>query len=210
MSFKTPDEKEIQRINRLQQELFDDIVHLFEPPLPEGVPERLATIVSAAAIEKGDVVLDVGTGTGILVPLIRQYGPGRFYACDLSRKMLRQLRKNYIGVKTILSDVRDLALPEESIDAVFINACYPNIADKAGAFANLARMMRPGGRLVISHPLGKRFVETLKKSASFPLDDFPARSEAARLLAPYGFAIRFFVDEPQLYILVAVRQIRTD
>jgi tRNA A58 N-methylase Trm61 len=75
-------------INRLQRELFDRIVHVFEPPLPEGVPERLGKIVAAAGIGIGDFVLDVGTGTGILIPLIQLYEPGHIYACDLSRKML--------------------------------------------------------------------------------------------------------------------------
>jgi len=81
-----------------------------EPPLPEGVPERLARIVASAAILEGDVVLDVGTGTGILVPLIRPYRPAQIYGCDLSSKMLAKLRKNYPGVKTLLSDVRHLTL----------------------------------------------------------------------------------------------------
>ena len=206
MPFETPDEKEIERINRLQREKFDTIVHRFEPPLPEGVPERLERIVAAAAITAGEVVLDVGTGTGILVPLIQQYRPGRIYACDLSRKMLRQLRKNYAGVETILADVRDVTLPAASIDAVFINACYPNIADKAGTFANLAKMVKPAGRLVISHPLGKAFVDILKKSASFPLDDFPTDLEATKLLGPFGFEVTALVDEPELYILLAEKR----
>ena len=206
MAFKTPEEKEIERINRLQQEKFDQIVHLFEPPLPDGVPERLEQIVAAAAIGRGDVVLDVGTGTGILMPLIQRCRPERIFACDLSEKMLARLRQNYTGITTILSDVRDLALGEASIDAVIINACYPNIADKDGAFANLARMMKPAGRLVISHPLGRKFVDILRKNASYPLDDFPVASKARRLLAPYGFEIQKVVDEPELYILSAARR----
>ena len=204
MSFKTRDEKEIDRINRLQEEQFDELVHLFEPPLPKGVPERLARIVAEAEIAEGEIVLDVGTGTGILVPLIQKYRPGRLYACDLSRKMLEQLSRNYSGVETLLSDVRDLALPDRHIDVAFINACYPNIADKPGSFSNLSRMMRPAGRLIISHPLGKRFVDTLKKRSPYPLDNFPEKSAAGRLLVPYGFDIRALVDEPALYILLAV------
>lgn len=205
MPFETRSKEEIEQINRRQQELFDGIVHVFEPPLPEGVPERLEQIVAAAAIQKEEAVLDVGAGTGILVPIIRRYRPGRIVACDLSEKMLEQLRSNYSGVETLAADVRDLALPDASLDVVFINACYPNIADKAGAFANLSRMMTPAGRLVISHPLGKRFVDTLRKSSPFPLDDFPEKSEAEKMLKPYRFDIRNFVDEPSLYILVAVK-----
>ena len=201
MPFKTADEKEIRRINRLQREKFDELVHLFEPPLPENVPARLSRIVAAAEILSGEVVLDVGTGTGILVPEIKKYRPGRIYACDLAEKMLAQLRKNYSGVDTILADVRDLALPDASIDVVFINACYPNIADKHGAFSNIARMMKPAGRVIVSHPLGKQFVHTLKKTSPFALDDLPTGSGAEPLFAPYGFKVESFVDEPDLYIL---------
>ncbi len=206
MPFEIKTEKEIARINRLQQERFDQVVHLFEPPLPSGVPERLARIVAAAKILKGEMILDVGTGTGILIPLIEQYLPGQIYACDLSKKMLQQLRKNYLGVKTIWSDVRDLTMPDANIDVAFINACYPNIADKPGTFAKLAMLMKPAGRLIISHPLGRRFIDTLKKHAPYPLDDFPDAFEAQHLLAPYGFDIQACVDEAQLYILTAVKQ----
>ncbi len=203
--YKTPDEKEIQEANRIQRELFNKLVHLFEPPLPEGVPERLKKIVASAEIEKGDFVLDVGSGTGVLVPLIQKYEPRRLYACDLSEAMLKQLRKNYPDVETIVSDVRDLTLPDGSIDVVFINACYANIVDKAGTFSSMGRMVKPSGRVVISHPLGKSFIDSFKESVPFPVDDFPEESEAEILLEPYGFRIKKFVDEPKLYILVATK-----
>ena len=73
--FKTVNQEEIQRVNRLQRETFDRLYHLFEPPLPEGVPERLAKIVEQGRINRGDTVLDVGSGTGILIPIIKKYEP---------------------------------------------------------------------------------------------------------------------------------------
>lgn len=204
--FKTPDEKEIDRINRLQREMFDELYHLFDPPLPKGVPERLEKIVASAEIVKGDYVLDVGSGTGILVPLIQRYEPGRVFACDLSEAMLKQLKKHYPDVEAIVSDIRELTFPPSILDVVYINACYPNIVDKVGTFTNLGKMMKPAGRMVISHPLGKTFIRSLKKKIPFPLDDFPGKSEAGILFKPYGFGIAKFIDEPELYILVAVKQ----
>jgi 2-polyprenyl-3-methyl-5-hydroxy-6-metoxy-1,4-benzoquinol methylase len=82
--FKTMSEDEVQRINELQREIFDKVYRLFEPPLPEGVPERLERIVASGQIKKGATVLDVGSGTGIMVPLIREYEPARICACDLT------------------------------------------------------------------------------------------------------------------------------
>jgi SAM-dependent methyltransferase len=204
--YERPDEEEVDRINRLQRELFDELYRLFDPPLPEGVPERLERIVASAEIAKGDNVLDVGSGTGVLVPLIQKYGPARLFACDLSEAMLRQLKKHYPDVQAIVSDIRELALPDLFLDVIFINACYPNIVDKVGAFTNLGRMTRPSGRMVISHPLGKSFIDSLKEKVPFPLDDFPEKSEAEILFEPFGFNIKEYVDESELYVLVATKQ----
>jgi len=204
--FETVSEEEVRRINELQRKAFDELHRLFEPPLPEGVPERLERIVASGRIAEGAHVLDVGSGTGILIPLIRTYEPARIHACDLSEAMLGRLRANYAYAETILGDVRDLGLPDGSLDVVFVNACYPNIVDKRTAFSNIGRMMRPGGHLVISHPLGKSFIEVIRKSTPFPLDDFPERAEAEIRLRSFGFSIESFIDEPELYILVAGKE----
>jgi ubiquinone/menaquinone biosynthesis C-methylase UbiE len=203
--FETVSEEEVRRINDLQRRAFDKLHRLFEPPLPEGVPQRLERIVASGEIVEGDTVLDVGSGTGILVPLIRKYEPARIYACDLSEAMLGRLSETFAYVKTILGDVRDLRLPDGSVDVVFVNACYPNIVDKLTAFSNMGRMVRPGGHLVISHPLGKSFIGVIKKGTPFPLDDFPEKALAESLFRAFGFSIKSFVDEPELYILVAKR-----
>jgi ubiquinone/menaquinone biosynthesis C-methylase UbiE len=205
-SFETRSKEEVERINRLQRIRFDRSFRMFEPPLPEGVPERLERIVAVGRIGKNDAVLDVGSGTGVLVPIIRKYAPSRIYACDLSENMLAQLKKNYPEVTTIQADVKDLGLPDASVDVVFINACYPNIAAKAQAFANIARMVKTGGRMAIAHPLGKAFVETLKRNAPYPLDDFPDKAQAEDLFRPFGFEIREFIDEESLYILMAEKR----
>jgi len=204
-AFRRPNREEIDRINRIQQERFDQSYHLFEPPLPQGVPERLDIIVAAAGIKEGDTVLDVGTGTGILIPVIQKYHPDNIIACDLSKEMLGQLKKNYSDVETFQKDIRDLALPKASVDVVLINACYPNIVDKEGAFTNIGRMLKNSGRLNISHPLGKAFVDALRPGAAYPLDDFPSKTEASVLFRPYGFKIKGYVDEPKLYILTLLK-----
>jgi len=205
-AYQSPDEKEIQRINQIQRDFFHDLVHLFDPPLPEGVPERLDKIVATARITNGDVVLDLGSGTGILIPIIQAYEPGKILACDLSDAMLARLKQQYAYAETIQADARDLCLPDSSIDVIFMNACYPNIVDKKSTFANISRMMRCGGRMVISHPMGKSFIDLIRDKAPFPLDEFPSERRAQKLLMPFGFQVIDFVDEPKLYIMKAIKR----
>jgi SAM-dependent methyltransferase len=201
-SFTKHTEEEVRRLNTLQAAYFSKNVEIFEPPLPEGVPDRLERIVDSAGIDSSDSVLDIGTGTGILIPLIRRYSPAHIYANDLSETMLEFVRTHYPSVVTVQGDVADLALADASIGVGFINACYPNIIDKHKTFTNLRRILRPGGRLVISHPLGRSFVEVLKRNVPFPLDDFPVEEvEATELFAPYGFRVSLFLDEQELYLL---------
>ena len=49
------------------------------------------------------------------------------------------------------------------------------------------------------------FIDLIKDRAPFPLDDFPGKSKAGKLLRPFGFVIDDFVDEPELYIMKAIR-----
>jgi hypothetical protein len=50
--FKAPTERQIQKTNQLQRNFFSQLIHVFDPPLPEGVPERLKRIVASAKLVK--------------------------------------------------------------------------------------------------------------------------------------------------------------
>ncbi len=194
---------QIKETNELQRRYFNDNVDLFEPPLPRGVPERLKATVRASGIQPGDKVLDVGTGTGILISFILKHHPSEIHACDLAEKMLECVKHKFPGVLTHLSDIGELPLPENSLDIAFINGCFSNIMDKSRSLDNLYRLLRPKGRLVISHPLGRDFIVELKKSAPFHLDLLPSEAEARQLLEAHGFEIMEFRDEAFFYLVVA-------
>lgn len=202
----SPTDEQITRFNDKQREAFDAVHDRFLVALPADVCERMRRIVAAAGIRAGEHVLDVGTGTGALIPDIRTYRPGRIFACDLSGKMLEQVARRYPEVERHQCDVRDVALPDASIDAVFMNGMYGNIADKRGALANLMRMLRPAGRIVISHPEGRGYVERLVRTDPFPITPLPSRAEAHTFLEPFGLTVREYTDEEKLLIVVAVNR----
>ncbi len=117
--------------------------------------------------------------------------------------MLKSVKERYPDVRTLHGDIRDLRLPDQTIDVVLINACYPNIVDKHGSFTNIRRITKTGCRVVTSHPMGSAFINFLQEKVPFPLDGFPENKTAARnLFEPYGFRVSGFVNEDKLYILV--------
>lgn len=179
------------------------MVAAFDVPQPPDVMARLAEIVAAAGIREGEVVLDVGTGVGVLIPLIAAYRPARILACDLAENMLERVQEKFPGVSVHRADIAALDLPPGSVDVVFLNAVYGNIADKAAACRNVARMLRPGGRMVVSHPEGRAFVDDLIVTTDLFIESYPSRDEFAAELRPFGLVEILYRDEPKLYLMVA-------
>jgi SAM-dependent methyltransferase len=197
-----PEEKKAQ-VAAHQRGRFNELVDVFDTPQPPEVMERLSQIVSAAKLHEGEVVLDVGTGVGVLVPLIRSYRPSVILVCDLAEKMLQRVREKYPEVQTCQADIAVLPLESASLDAIFMNAMYGNIADKPRACQNAARMLRPGGRLVVGHPEGRAFVDQLRATTDLFIESLPTREEFQALLRPLGLEVITYRDEPLLYLMVA-------
>lgn len=197
------DEEERRRINARQRQIFNAVVDRFDLPQPPEVMARLAQIVEAAGISPAEVVLDVGSGVGVLIPLIEGCHPATIHACDLAEQMLERLRARFPRVVTHQCDIQELQLPEGSVHVVFMNAMFANIADKEGALANVTRMLAPGGRLIISHPEGRSFIVWLQQHSDLVLEPFPSRQGFVQLLAGHHLTLREFIDEEKLLLVVA-------
>jgi|SRR5271167_303645 len=195
--------EEAKEVAEHQRRRFNELVDVFDRPQPPEVMARLREIVASAEVRRGAVVLDVGTGAGVLIPLIQSYQPSTVLACDVAEKMLQRVQDRYPVVRTYHTDVVSLALDPTSMDAIFMNGMYGNIADKPAASANAARMLRPGGRLVVSHPEGRAFVDQLRAGSDLFIESLPTKEGFEALLEPLGLEVIVYRDEPKLYLMVA-------
>ena len=195
--------EEARRIADHQRRRFNELVDVFDRPQPLEVMARLREIVSSAGLRSGEVVLDVGTGAGVLIPLIQSYQPAAVLACDVAEKMLQRVQDKYPAVRTYHADIASLDLASSGLDAIFMNGMYGNIADKPAACRNAARMLRSGGRLVVSHPEGRDFIDQLRVTSDLFIERFPTREEFEALLEPLGFEVITYRDESKLYLMVA-------
>ena len=193
--------------NLLQQSAFDEVAGGFGQPVPEDILERLNAVVERAQIRPDESVLDVGTGAGVLLPFILERQPARVVACDLSGEMVKLARQRFGESVTVLqSDVVDIPGEVGPFGAVFCNAMFGNVYDQRQTIEVIERLLEPGGRLVISHPMGSDFVRRLKAgSPQYHLKELPDRSFLNQLLEGSGLAVTHFVDETDLYLAICTK-----
>src|SRR5271165_1262464 len=195
--------EEAKAVAEHQRRRFNELVDVFDQPQSPEVMARLREIVASAELRPGAVVLDVGTGAGVLIPLIQSCRPSSVMACDVAEKMLQRVRDKYPGVRIYHTDIASLDLASTSVDAIFMNGMYGNIADKPAACGNAARMLRSGGRLVVSHPEGRAFVDQLRATSDLFIESLPTKEGFETVLGPLGLEVLAYRDEPKLYLMVA-------
>lgn len=112
---------------------------------------------AVAELRPGETVLDLGSGGGIDVLLSAQrVGPtGRAVGVDMTDEMLELARRNAAvagaaNVGFLRGTIEALPLPDASVDVVISNCVINLAADKAAVFREVARVLRPGGRVGVS------------------------------------------------------------
>jgi arsenite methyltransferase len=112
---------------------------------------------AVADLHEGETVLDLGSGGGIDVILsAKRVGPtGIAYGLDMTEEMLALARRNAeeagVGNAIFLRGIiEDVPVPANSVDVVISNCVINLSTDKPAVFAELARVLKPGGRIGIS------------------------------------------------------------
>jgi len=137
---------------------------LYAPEDRQALPETavLASLgcgnpIAVAELREGERVLDLGSGGGIDVLLsARRVGPtGRAYGLDMTDEMLALALRNaaeagVTNAEFLKGRIEAIPLPAATIDVIISNCVINLAADKSAVFAEMARVLRPGGRIGIS------------------------------------------------------------
>jgi len=113
--------------------------------------------IAVAELHEGERVLDLGSGGGIDVLLsAKRVGPtGRAIGLDMTDEMLALAQRNAAeagatNVEFVRGTIESIPLPAESVDVVISNCVINLAADKPAVFREIARVLRPGGRMGVT------------------------------------------------------------
>lgn len=139
--------------------------------------ERTDLLVDALGLAPGDVVADIGAGTGYLaLRMAARVAPGgRVHAVDVQPRMVELLRQRVAGaglanVEPRLGTVDDVGLPAGSVDVAVMVDVYHELEYPFEVLASIIRALKPGGRVV--------FVEYRAEDPRVPIKPLHRMSEA--------------------------------
>jgi len=159
--------------------------------------EQRATILGAAAINKGETVLDAGAGDGVLgigaMDLIGE--TGKIIFCDISSDALALCKEAYdvtsfrSHAEFIVAGVEDLSvIPDCTVDVIIERAVLLYTQLKQSALREYRRILRPGGRLSMQEPVNRFVAERLaERKIFFGYDFTPLGVIGEKILSAFEF-----------------------
>jgi demethylmenaquinone methyltransferase/2-methoxy-6-polyprenyl-1,4-benzoquinol methylase len=144
----TLDEGEVRAMFDRIARVYDLMNSLMTAGLHHRWRERAAAL---AVLAPGDSALDVACGTGDLaVELARRVGPsGRVVGADFSEAMLERARRKSETIEWERANALELPHPDDEFDAATVGFGARNFSDLDRGLGEMARVVRPGGRVVV-------------------------------------------------------------
>ena len=140
--------------------MFDRIAPVYDVMnrlMTAGLDQRWRRLTVRTVVSPGDRVLDACCGTGDLAVAARKAGAAEVVGLDFSERMLERARRKDASIEWVRGDLLELPFEDASFDAATVGFGVRNVSDLGRSFAELRRVLRPGGRvgiLEITRPRG--------------------------------------------------------
>lgn len=169
-----------------ERNFFDKLAPEWDQNEILSTPERVRHFLVASGLRKGDSVLDLGTGTGVLLPEIAKIvGPeSRIVAIDYSTGMLDIAKKKFSGLIP-KPDFLNLDFETETIEGrfnhIYLYCVYPHLHTPIDTLRWLRAVnLEPGGVITIGFPCDERFINGVHREKHSESDCLPSAEELSK------------------------------
>lgn len=170
--------------------------------------DKLNQLVRLVGFSQGERVLDIGSGTGVLLPFIKGIigDGGSITAIDFAENMLKiaaEKNQQFTNISYIVGDIMELQPNCTFHKAICLNF-FPHVADKVAFVRKVQEMLVAGGYLVIMHDISRRAVNEIHQNSNVVADDrLPTSEEVTELLTQAGYEVELTLDDEQRYFIKA-------
>lgn len=149
-----------------QREFFDSIAKEWDNII-EVNEEKINTLLSKVDIKDNDNILDVGTGTGILIPFLKKLNSnGIIKGVDISSGMLDIASQKFKDTENVSFEALDIEKSnlEEKYDKIVLYSMFPHLKNKTNTIKTLVENnLNEEGKLIIAHSNSREFLNNMHK-----------------------------------------------
>lgn len=188
---------------------FDNLAPKWDDDEILSTPEKIRSILSKIPLKIGDDVLDLGTGTGVLIPYIieRVGDDGSVTAVDGSMGMLTLAIKKYgdlPNVNFIFADFESTIF-DSKFDLIMLYSVYPHLHYPEATLKDLLNNLKPGGCIIVAFPTDENFINNIHRDRKADSDLLPSAVKLAERFLSWGLRSEVLVATAEEYIVKIAR-----
>lgn len=201
------------RMNR--RDFFERAALSWDDEQSEETASALKQIVEAARIQTSEKIVDIGSGTGILLPLLREAvgEKQKIIALDLAFNMLKLAVTRFDQLyHYVQADVHALPLKDSFFDKVICFSSFPHFANKGQALVEISKCLRAGGKVIIAHSRGREAINTMHREIGGVVEDdiLPEEKEMRELMEKTGFVDVSILGGKNIYLALGAKHSAQD
>jgi len=190
--------------NPKQREFFNELATSWDQSTVHD-PAKVRYIRDRLDLQPNDRVLDIGTGTGVMIPFyLERVTAGSILALDYAPNMITEAKRKYppsARLQYVIMDLYDLTA-KNVYDKVVCYSCFPHFPDPQQAIKILTRALRPGGTFCIAHSLSREGINQVHREGGTVIchDYLPPMEVMTQMFHRAGLTLIFSRDDDEYYL----------
>ncbi len=193
---------QVEFFNQIAKE-WDSIIEVNE--------EKINTLLSKLNITDNSKVLDIGTGTGVLIPFLKSLNPnGYIKGVDISSEMLNVAREKFRNIEKVSFELVDVEkdVINETYDSIVLYSMFPHLKYKTNTIKKLVeKNLEKSGQLIIAHSNSRTFLNNMhkEKNECVSEDRLISVTDQRYLFEKVGLKVVDAFEDNEIYYLVIKR-----